>query len=90
MRRGPALTLAFALVLVAPAHAQEAAASAEEVEKVNAAIATFNCGPHDEVEKETETLFELDDVACRAAQYDIKLDGDFNVISLTYDGPTDD
>jgi hypothetical protein len=84
--------LAFALALVAPAFAQEAenSASAEEAEQVNAAIAEFNCGPHDEIEKETENLYELDDVSCTAAQYDIKLDGEFNVLSLTYDGPIDE
>ncbi|MBP7243359.1 PepSY domain-containing protein [Amaricoccus sp.] len=86
----PALMVALAATLAAPALAQEMMASPEEAEKVNAAIAQLNCGPHEEIEKETEALYELDDVVCKAAQYDIKLDGEFNVISLTYDGPNDE
>lgn len=84
------LAAALALPLAGAGFAQDAGVSAEETEKVNAAIAELNCGPHDEIEKETANLYELDDVACKAAQYDIKLDGEFNVISLTWDGPKDD
>jgi len=93
MLAAPVLAPVVAICLAGAPLAQEAGeelASAEEVAQVNAAIAAFNCGPHDEVEKETESLFELDDVACKAGQYDIKLDGTFTVISMTYDGPIDD
>lgn len=91
MRHVRILAAALSLAMLAPAFAQDGGeVSAEETEKVNAAIAELNCGPAGEIEKETDDLFELDDVRCKAAQYDIKLDGAFNVISLTYDGPIDD
>lgn len=57
---------------------------------VNEAIAKFNCGPAEEVEKETDNLFELDDAVCEAGQYDIKFDGTYKVTSMTFDGPLDD
>lgn len=72
-------------VHLAAAVAQEAGASPEGAESVNAA---FNCGPAVEIGK--ENLFELDDDTRKAAQRDIKLNGAFNVVSMTYDGPIDD
>ena len=59
-------------------------ASADEVGKVNETLAKINCKAA-EVEKETAELFEVDDAECTIGQYDIKLDGSFNVISLTKD-----
>ena len=30
-------------------------------------------------------MFEIDDAACEIGQYDIKLDGDYNITSMTKD-----
>lgn len=85
------LTLAATLSFIAmPAVAQETdtveeLASEEEVQAVTEAIAVFNCTAT-EVEKESDTLFELDDADCGAAgQFDIKLDGEYNIVSMTRD-----
>ena len=81
----PCLILALAM----PVYADEPA-SAEDLREINEELADLNCGPVDEAEQETADLFELDDVPCKAHQYDIKLskiDGAHTVISMTYDGP---
>ena len=71
---------------------EEEMASAEEVASISIkeAIAMFNCEVPEEVEKESAELFELDDAVCQGGQYDIKLDENFTVISMTYDGPVND
>ena len=62
-------------------------ATEAEVTAVTAALAALNCEIGEGgVEKETATLFEVDDAVCEAGQFDIKLDGDFAVITLTRDG----
>lgn len=38
-----------------------------------------------EVEKESDTLFELDDATCAIGQYDIKLNENYDIISMTRD-----
>ncbi len=59
-------------------------ASAEEIAKVNETIGKIGCKAV-EVEKESENLYELDDTICEIGQYDIKLDGNFAIISMTRD-----
>lgn len=79
------LVLAVAL----PAYAEEEA-SPEDLREINEELADLNCGPVDEAEQETAYLFEMDDVPCKAHQYDIKVrkvDGVHTVVSMTYDGP---
>lgn len=39
--------------------------------------------------EENAGIFEVDDATCQFGQYDIKLDADFNIRSLTFDGPLD-
>jgi hypothetical protein len=76
----------------APIAAQEieAVATDAEIAGVTAAIAVFGCevGPSP-IEKEGDDLFELDDAHCGTGQYDIKLDGAFTIVTMTYDGPLD-
>ncbi len=62
----------------------EAKASAEEATKVKAALAAINCEAS-EIEKEGSGLFEVDDAMCKIGQYDIKLDKDFTIKSMTRD-----
>ena len=63
----------------------EELAAEEEVRAVTEAIAVFNCTAT-EVEKESDALFEIDDADCgEAGQFDIKLDGEYNIVSMTRD-----
>lgn len=85
------LTAGAALSLLAlPAFAQqsetvEELASEEEMQAVSEAIGLFNCTAQ-QVEKESDTLFEIDDADCgEAGQFDIKLDGEYNIVSMTRD-----
>ena len=58
-----------------------------EGEKIKAALEAFGC-TGGKMEKETEGsgYFEVDDANCNwGGQYDIKLDKDFKVISITRD-----
>ena len=60
--------------------------SPAEGEKIQAAIKNWGCTGGD-MEKETEAtgVFEVDDADCHDGQYDIKLDDEFKVISITQD-----
>ncbi len=60
------------------------AATAEEQAKVAEAIAKIGCKAQ-EVEKESDRLFEVDDAECEIGQYDIKLDGEYSILSITRD-----
>ena len=82
---------AFALMLmIAPAYGQDAddtieqMASASEAAKVAEAIGRIGCTAK-EVEKESANLFEVDDAQCDIGQYDIKLDSDYKITSMTRD-----
>ena len=52
--------------------------------KVNVTLEEIGCKAV-EVEKEADNLFEVDDAECTIGQYDIKLDGEFNIVSMTKD-----
>jgi hypothetical protein len=77
---------AFAAALCgAPAFADEKP-SDEEAGKIKATLTDWGCeGGTYEKESEATGVFEIDDAKCRGAQYDIKLDGAFKVISMTRD-----
>ncbi|WP_102960115.1 PepSY domain-containing protein [Mangrovicella endophytica] len=62
----------------------EEMASAEETQKVAAAIAKIGC-KSETVEKESASLYEVDDAICEIGQYDIKLNGAFKITSITLD-----
>jgi hypothetical protein len=57
-----------------------------EGEKIKAALEVVGC-TGGKMEKETEGsgYFEVDDAKCKDGQYDIKLDKDFKLISMTRD-----
>lgn len=81
------VTLALALPTAADEH--EDMAEGEQAQMVRDAISVFGCEA-DKIEVESENLFEIDDAVCEAGQYDIKVDGEGQVISMTFDGPIDD
>jgi hypothetical protein len=63
---------------------QETMASEAETASVNETLAKIGCEAQS-VEKESADLFEVDDATCEIGQYDIKLDGEFVIISMTRD-----
>lgn len=90
MRRTIALILA-STVATGAALAQEAMeetveelASEEEAQAVMDSIARIGCEA-EQVEKESDDLFEIDDATCEIGQYDIKLDGAYDIVSMTKD-----
>ena len=82
------LAACAAFAIAGAAYAEEetigAVASAEEQAKVAEAIAKIDCVAP-EIEKESDRLFEVDDAECAIGKYDIKLDGEFSILSLTRD-----
>ncbi len=82
----PALCAAALAFVVSPALADDNAASADEVARVTEALAKIGCKPGQEgVEKERDNLFEIDDAQCEIGQYDIKLNDQFVITSMTLD-----
>ena len=73
------------VLLSGPALADKPVSEAE-AEKIQAALKVWGCSGG-EMEQETEGtgVFEVDDAKCTNGQYDIKLDKDFRVISITRD-----
>jgi hypothetical protein len=60
--------------------------SPAEAEKIQAAMKAWGCsGGKMEQETEATGVYEVDDAKCTGGQYDIKLDREFKVISLTRD-----
>lgn len=60
--------------------------SAADTEKIQTALKAWGCaGGKMEQETEATGVFEVDDAKCNGGQYDIKLDKDFKVISITRD-----
>jgi len=79
------LTLSgFGLLQAAPALAADKQASAAETKRVQEALAKIGCKT-DTVEKERDEIFEVDDAQCEIGQYDIKLDSQYRIISITRD-----
>ena len=81
------LAAAILACAVHPALAQDDdMASDQETASVAEALAKVGCKPGPEgVEKERADLFEVDDAECEIGQYDIKLNGDFTITSMTLD-----
>ncbi len=77
-----------AVLLAGAAYADEDTigerASAEEQAKVAEAIGKIGCKA-EEVEKESDRLFEIDDAECEIGKYDIKLDAEYSILSITRD-----
>ena len=96
-----AALMAASVAIVAPASAQQAPAgsgkvakgsddkmaSSAEKQRVLETIGKIGCRA-DEVEKESEDLFEVDDAKCDIGQFDIKLNGQFQITSMTRDAPS--
>lgn len=82
-----AIVLPLLLVMGASAALADTKPSAEEAQKITDALAALGCeGGEQEKETEGSGQFEVDDAKCKfGGQWDIKLDKDFNVTSMTRD-----
>jgi hypothetical protein len=60
--------------------------SDDEAKKIKATLTEWGC-EGGTIEKETEAsgTFEVDDAKCKGAQYDIKIDSAYKLISLSRD-----
>ena len=82
-----AILMTFAAVLVGSASVlADTPVTPAEAEKIKAALDVVGCTAG-KMEKEAEGsgYFEVDDAKCKDGQYDIKLDKDFKLISMTRD-----
>lgn len=86
MKRTFAIAAAVMMALGSTAAFADSDPTAEEVEKIKAAVAEWGCEGGD-YEKETEGtgVFEAEDVKCKSGQYDFRLDGDFKVFAIIKD-----
>lgn len=77
---------AFAAALFSTAALADSKPSEAEAGKIKAALTDWGC-EGGTLEKETEAngVFEVDDAKCKGAQYDLKLDSAYKVISVTAD-----
>ncbi len=74
---------AVGLLLVAGPALADDKPTAEQIEKITAALAAQDCDVDpDEIEVEDDGSFDVDDVACRDGQYDVRLDKDYNVVGM--------
>ena len=64
--------------LAMPAFADDDKATAEQIAKIDEALAAVSCEVDpDNIEVEDDGSFDLDDVICADGQYDVKLNADF-------------
>ena len=76
------ISLAFAAALISSTFAlADTPVTAAEAEKIKAALEAFGCTGG----KMENGYFEVDDAKCKDGQYDIKLDRDFKLVSMTRD-----
>ncbi len=76
----------LAATLASAAALADSKPSDDEAAKIKAALTEWGC-EGGTIEKETEAsgTFEVDDTKCKGAQYDVKLDSAFKLISLSRD-----
>jgi hypothetical protein len=56
---------------------------AAEVEKIEAALSAHGCKGYEEIKKEEQGIYEIDDAKCQMGTVDIKLDKDYTVILIS-------
>ena len=56
---------------------------AAEVEKIKAVLSELGCSGYEEIEKEDNGIYELDDAKCKMGTVDIKLDKDYKVMVIS-------
>jgi hypothetical protein len=80
------ILVAFVAMSMGTAVSADSPVSEADAQKIKATLAAWGCSGG-KMEKETEGtgVYEVDDAKCKDGQYDIKLDKDFKVISMTRD-----
>jgi hypothetical protein len=81
-----AVGLALALMLVstaAYAEDDDDKVPAAEVEKIEGVLATLGCKGYEEIKKEEQGVYEIDDAKCEMGTVDIELDNDYTVILIS-------
>ena len=83
-----AVGLAMVLALTAAPYAlaeddDDDKVPAAEVEKIEAALSTLGCKGYEEIKKEEQGIYEIDDAKCAMGTVDIKLDKDYTVILIS-------
>lgn len=74
------------LVFAAGAAFADEKVSDEEGKKIQEAIAAVGCsGGEMEKESEGSGVFEVDDATCKGGQYDVKLDANYSITSMSRD-----
>lgn len=56
---------------------------AAELEKVQATLTSLGCDGYEEIKKEEQGIYEIDDAKCKMGTVDIKLDKDYTVILIS-------
>lgn len=56
---------------------------AAEVEKVEAALSILGCSGYENLKKEDEGVYEIDDAKCKMGTVDIKLDKELKVLVIS-------
>ncbi|HZP10139.1 hypothetical protein [Methyloceanibacter sp.] len=86
MRKMFALALAMALGCTTFAFAEDDdddKVPAAEVAKIEETLNTLGCSGYDDLKKEQEGIYEIDDAKCKMGTMDIKLDKDYTVILIS-------
>ena len=78
--------VAFVVISISAAVLADTPVSEADAQKIRAALEAWGCsGGKMEQETEGTGVYEVDDAKCKDGQYDIKLDKDFKIISITRD-----
>ena len=78
--------VAFVVMSMSTAVLADTPVSEADAQKIRAALEAWGCsGGKLEQETEATSVYEVDDAKCKDGQYDIKLDKDFKIISITRD-----
>jgi hypothetical protein len=81
---GLALAIALAgTVAYAEDDDDDAKIPAAEVEKIEAALTALGCSGFEELEKEDNGIYEIDDAKCKMGTVDIKFDKDYSVLVIS-------
>jgi hypothetical protein len=80
---GLALILALGTSLAYAEDDDDDKVPAAELEKVQATLTALGCTGFEEIKKEEQGIYEIDDAKCNMGTVDIKLDKDFTVILIS-------
>lgn len=84
MLKAAGLVLGLALAgTVAYAEDDDDEVPAAEVEKIEAVLSDLGCSGFEELEKEDNGVYEVDDAKCKMGTVDIKLDKDYSVLVIS-------